>query len=84
MKNQPYQTQVLEDPDVKHKLAQLSIRNRMRSKEHNEAHIYEKLAEEISGVDVVRENRVENSNRRAEQVLRTLSSLLPHSKNIKV
>ena len=60
MKNQPYQTQVLEDPEVKHKSAQLSIINRMRSKELNEAHINKKLSEEDSGVDVVDKNRVEN------------------------
>ena len=80
MKSQPYQTQVLEDPDVIHKSAQLSIINRMRSKEHNEAHINEKLPEEHSDVNVVDKNRAENSNKRAVQVLKTLSSLLPISK----
>ena len=53
MKNQPYQTQVLEDPEVKQKSAELSIINRMRPKEHNEAQINENLSEEDSGVDVV-------------------------------
>ena len=83
MKSQPYQTQVLEDPDVKHKLAQLLIINRLRSKEHNEAHINKRLSENDSGVDVVDENRVENSIKRAVKVLKTLTSLLPHSKYLK-
>ena len=83
MKSQPYQTQVLEDPEVKHKSAQLSIINRMRSKEHNEAQISEKLPEEDSDVNVVDENRAANSNKRAVQVLKTLSSLLPNSKYLK-
>ena len=83
MKINPYQTQVLEDPDVKHKLAQLSIINRLRSKEHSEAQINEKLPEEDSDVNVVDENRAESSNKRAVEVLNTLSSLLPNSKNLK-
>ena len=83
MKSQPYQTQVLEDPDVKHKSAQLSIINRMRSKEHNGAQINEKLSEEDSDINVVDNNRAENSNKRAVQVLKTLSSLLPNSKYLK-
>ena len=83
MKSHPYQTQVLEDPDVKHKSAQLSIIIRMRSKEHSEARIIEKLPGEDSDVNVVDENRAENSNKRAVQVLKTLSSLLRNSKNLK-
>ena len=80
MKTQPYQTRVLEDPDIKHKSTQLSIINRMRPKEHIEAQINDKLSEQDSGVD---ENRLKHSNRRADQVLKTLSSLLPHSKYLK-
>ena len=83
IKSQPYQTQVLEDPEVKQKRAQLSIINRMRSKEHNEAQINEKLQEEDSDLNVVDENRAKNSNKRAVQVLKTLSSLLPNSKYLK-
>ena len=83
MKSQPYQFQVLEDPDVKYKSAQLSIINRMRSKEHNEAQINEKLPEEDSDVNVVDNNWAENSNKRAVQVLKTLSSLLTNSKYFK-
>ena len=83
MKSQPYQTQVLEDPDVKHKSAQLSIINRMRSKEHSEVQTNKKLPEEDTDVNVVNENRAENSNKRAVQVLKTLSSLLPNSKFLK-
>ena len=52
----------------------------MRSKEHNEAQINEKLPEEDSDVNVVDENWAENSNKRAVQDLKTLSSLLPNSK----
>ena len=55
----------------------------MRSKEHNEAHINEKFPGEDSGVVAVDENPVENSNRRAVQVLKTLSSILPLSKYLK-
>ena len=55
----------------------------MRSKEQNEAHINEKLPQEDSGVDVVDKNCVENSNRQAVQVLKTLCSLLPLSKYLK-
>ena len=86
MKSHPYQTQVLEDPDVKHKSAQLSFINRMRSKEHSEAQINEKLPEEDSDVNVVDENWAENSNKIqiwAVKVLKTLSSLLPNSKYLK-
>ena len=83
MNSHPYQTQVLEDPDVKHKSAQLSIINRMRSKEHSEAQINEKLPEEDFDVNVVDENRAENSNKQAVQVLKTLSSHLPNSKYLK-
>ena len=83
MKSQPYQTKVFEDPDVKHKSAQLSIINRMRSMEHNEAQINEKLPEEDSDVNVVDENWAENSNKRAVQVLKILSSLLSNSKYLK-
>ena len=43
----------------------------------------EKLSEEDSGVDVVDKNWVKNSNRRVVQVLKTLSSLLLQSKNLK-
>ena len=46
MKTQPYQTRVSENPDIKHKSAQLSIINRMRPKEHIEAEINEKLSEQ--------------------------------------
>ena len=82
MKTQPYQTRVLENPDIKHKSAQLSIINRMRPKEHIEAQFNDKLSEQDSGVDDD-ENRLKHSNRRADQVLKTLSSLLPHSKYLK-
>ena len=82
MKTQPYQTLVLAYPDVKQKSSQLSIINRVRSKEHNEAHINANLSEQDSGVDVDK-NWVRNSNRRADQVLKTLSSLLSHSKYLK-
>ena len=51
----------------------------MRSKDHNEAQIKEKLSEQDSGVDVD-ENWLKHSNRRPDQVLKTLSPLLPHSK----
>ena len=82
MKTQPQQTLVIEYPDVKQKSSQLSIINRVRSKEHNEAHINANLSEQDSGVDVDK-NWVRNSNRRADQVLKTLSSLLSHSKYLK-
>ena len=82
MKTQPYQTRVLENPDIKHKSAELSIINRMRPKEHIEAQFNDKLSEQDSGVDDD-ENRLKHSNRRADQVLKTLSSLLPHSKYLK-
>ena len=70
MKKQPYQNQILEHPDVKHRLAQLSIINRMRSKDQIEAHIIEKLSEQDSVVNVAEENWVKNSNRNAVQVLK--------------
>ena len=38
MKTQQYQTLVLENPDIKHKSAQLSIINRMRPKDSLKAH----------------------------------------------
>ena len=51
----------------------------MRSKEHKAAQINEKkLLEQNSGADVDAK-RIANSNRRAVQVLKTLSSLLPNS-----
>ena len=46
----------------------------MRPKEHIEAQFNDKLSEQDSGVDVD-ENRLKHSNRRADQVLKTLSSL---------
>ena len=55
----------------------------MRSKQHNEVQINEKLSEEDSCVDVVDENRVENWNRRAVKILKTISSLLTNSKYLK-
>ena len=82
MKTQPYPTRVLENPDFKHKSAQPSIINRMRPKEHIESQINGKLSEQDSGVDFD-ESRLKHSNRRADQVLKTLSSLLPHSKYLK-
>ena len=81
MKTQPYQTRVLQNPDIKHKSAQLSIINRMRPKEHIEAQFNDKLSEQDCGVDVD-ENRLKHSKRRADQVLKT-SFLLPHSKYLK-
>ena len=60
IKTQPYQTQVLEDPGVKNNLAKLTIINKMRSSEHNESQINEKLSEQDSGVDVIDKNGVRN------------------------
>ena len=67
MKNQPD----LEDPDVKQKSAQLYNMNLMQSKQQNEAQMIEKPSEQDSGDDVAEENWVEQSTRRALQVLET-------------
>ena len=53
MKNQPFKTQVKEVSDFKINLRQLSIINRMRSRDQNEAQINRKISVQCSGVIVV-------------------------------
>ena len=55
----------------------------MRSREHIEAQINEKLSEQVSGFHVVDKSWVEKSASRAIQELKTLSSPLHHPKNSK-